>query len=202
MSAPAPTTNPLTSSATWRYFLLNGVPSPGTIVRPNGMKGFVRETGWDEKAGKGTQGATLTLKTMPPAKGSFTLQLFQALYNANASYPGVDDFGDWDAFVEQVLAIGPKEQQASGLNISYPGLASVGVYKVVVKSYTPPVYMGKGLYHVTIELIEWQQPPPVSVVKTVAKTAPDQSAGPGQQINPQVQNLQLQIAQERLKGGQ
>lgn len=178
MSAPSPTINPLITSNPWTYFTLNGVPSPGTIPR-GGIQGFLRETGWDEQKGKGTQGATLVLKTMPPAKGKITLQLFQKLNNKSAQYPGVDDFGNWDTFVEQVLSIGPKEQVAQGLKIYHPSLLSVGVVKVVVKDYSPPIYIGRGMYHVIINLIEWQAPPPVSVVKVVATTAPSL---PGQNL--------------------
>jgi hypothetical protein len=170
MGSPSPTINPLTSSTQWMYFTLNGVPSPGVIIK-GGFKGFLRKTGWDEQKGKGTAGATLVLKTMPPSKGSFTLGLFRAFGNPGTYY-GVDDFGNFDTFVEQVLAIGPKEQQANGLAIFYPGLSSVGITKVVVEDYSPPVYAGRGMYHVTISLIEWQAPPPVSVVKVVQKSAP------------------------------
>ena len=186
MGSPQPTPNPITDSNLWQYFTLASYPSPGIIIR-GGVKGFKRETGWDKKAGKGSQGATLTLKTLPPCEGTITLALWRALRTTSIAGPGVtfasplppqfpgdqvDDFGNWDTFVENVLAIGPKEQVAEGLPISYPAFCSIGLTKVVVEWYTAPEHIRGGLYHVTIKLGEWQQPPPLSVVKTVSTTAP------------------------------
>jgi hypothetical protein len=194
--APQPTMQPPLSSVSvgfdtnqsyngWIYFLLSGVQSPGTIAR-NGIKGFKRETGWDVKAGKGVRGATLTLKNMPPCEGSIVLQLVTAA-----------DFTAWDAFVSAVLAIPIESQQADGLSIFYPQFASIGLTTVVVKHFTGPEYQGKGLYHATIEIIEWSPPPNVSIVATVASTSPDQpdsdSSTPPPE-DPRIVALQAQIA--------
>ena len=88
----------------------------------------------------------------------------------------MDDFGNWDTFVESVLAIGPKEQVAYGLPISYPAFCSIGLTNVVVEWYTVPEHIRGGLYHVTIKFCEWQQPPPNSVVKTVRSSSPTREA--------------------------
>jgi hypothetical protein len=168
----------------WMYFTLSGVKSPGTIPR-GGVKGFRRETGWDEKAGKGTQGATLTLKTKPPVKGSITIQLITP-----------QDFTDWDNFVLAVLSIPVTNQQADGLSIFYPQFSSIGLTTVVIAHYTGPEEVKPGLYYVTIEMIEWSPPPATSIVATVAATAPEQdntqNAPPPQ--DPRITQLQAQIA--------
>jgi hypothetical protein len=183
MASPSATLNPINNTIVWMFFTLMGVASPGTIA-PNGVKGFKRETGWDEKKGKGTQGATLTLKGIPPIKGSFTLQLFTP-----------KDFADWDDFVSRVLSINPTQQQASGLPIYYPGFSSVGLTTVVVKHYSPPMHMGKGLYHAEVEFIEWQQPPAKSVVQTPSSTASDATGGVNPPpVDPRIAALQQQIA--------
>lgn len=184
----------------WSYFILNGVPSPGSIPR-SAFRGFVRETGWDEQHGKGTKGATLVLSKMPPAKGSITLQLIGpgGFYAAGGSST---DFAQWDNFVANVLSIDPAKQKAEGLAIAHPQLASVGITSVVVKSYGGPEHIGKGLYQVTIELIEWVSPPATSVVSTVSTQAQDFSdaAVPFSSIggqDPEVKSLEAQIAAGR-----
>jgi hypothetical protein len=163
---------------------LKGVSSPGSIPK-GGVKGFARKTGWDEKKGKGTQGATLTLTSQPPAKGSFILQLIND-----------QDFTNWDNFVSQVLSIDVKVQQAQGLAIFYPAFSSIGLTTVVVESYTAPEHQGKGMYHVEIHLIEWQQPPAANITSTPSSTAPDDSgsAGGPTPVDPRVAALQQQIA--------
>lgn len=181
MSAPSPTLDPIKNSNLWHAFTLKGISSPGTIPK-GGVKGFKRKIGWDEKKGKGTQGATLTLTSQPPAKGSFTLQLFTP-----------QDFTDWDTFVTSVLSINPAQQQATGLAIYYPGLSAVGLTNVVVEEYSAPEHKGKGLYEVEVHLIEWQQPPPVNVTSTPDSTSPDADPTTTPQVDPRVAALQEQI---------
>jgi hypothetical protein len=183
MTAPTSTLDPIGNSNVWHTFQLKGVTSPGFIPK-GGVKGFARKVGWDEKKGKGTQGATLTLTGAPPVKGSFKLQLFTP-----------EHFAAWDAFVSNVLAIDPTLQASSGLSIFYPALSSIGLTTVVVESYTAPEHKGKGLYEVEVSLIEWQSPPPVNVTSTPDSTAPDDGdPTTTPQQDPRVAALQAQIA--------
>jgi hypothetical protein len=184
MSAPTPTESPISHAGRWHTMMIGGLTTPGTIPR-GGIRGFKRETGWDKKLGKGTQGATLTLKTMPPVEGEVTLQLFTD-----------QDFADWDQFVSDVLSIQPAKQSAKGLPIYYPGFSSIALTTVVIKDYTGPEHQGKGMYHVKIQLLEWQQPPPKSIVSTVkgAITLPAITIV-GQ--DPEVAQLEQQVAAER-----
>jgi hypothetical protein len=196
MSAPSPTALPpissviitpsQTSYSGWLTWQLQGVNCPGTIQR-GGVRGFKRETGWDIKKGKGTAGATLTLRTLPPVEGTITNQLVTQ-----------EDFAAWDTFVEQVLSISVASQQAEGLSIYYPQFSSIGLRTVVVKDYVGPEHQGKGLYHVSVSLIEWFPPPAVSVVATVSTTAQDEDVendNAPEAVNPQIAALQAQIAQ-------
>lgn len=184
MAGPSPTISPISNANDWMYFTLNGVNSPGTIAL-GGVKGFKRATGWDIKKGKGTQGATLTLTTVPPVKGSFTLNLITD-----------EDFANYDSFVSQVLSISPTQQQSQGLTIFYPGFGPIGLTQVVVESYsTPEEVGGKRKYQVVIELLEWQPPPAASVVSTPSQTAPDKSGGGGPApVDPRITALMTQIA--------
>ena len=196
MASPTPTDQPplvafAQSPSTalynqWLTYFLAGIPCAGTIPR-GGIKGFKRETGWDIKKGKGSAGATLTLQTLPPVEGTITNQLFTD-----------QDFDDWDNFASTVLSTSVADQQASGLSIAYPQFASVGLTTVVVKNFTGPEYQGKGMYHVSVELIEWQSPPPTSIVKTVSSTLPD-FAGTIYRFNgPQPLDAQSQAYEQQL----
>lgn len=185
MAAPSPTVDPIAHSSDWLYFKLGGYNSPGSIPK-DGLKGFERKTGWDEKKGKGTQGATLTLTSAPPVKGTITLQLISSA-----------DFLAWDIFVLNVLSINPTQQQAAGLAIYHPAFASIGLTTVVIAHYTKPEHKGKGMYHVQIELIEWQSPPPKNVASTVSATKQDSStdAPSPPPDSPEVAALKQQVKQ-------
>jgi hypothetical protein len=190
MGAPAAT---VTDVNAWTYFVLSGVNSPGTIPR-GGIRGFKRETGWDKKKGKGTQGATLTLSTVPPVEGEITLQLIGPGGFYADGTPSTD-FAQWDAFVAAVLSISPTQQQASGLAFYYPGISCIGLTVVVVEDYSPLLHVGRGLYQTTVKLCEWQQPPPVSIVKSVAAQAPDKDdPDTTKPVDPRILALQAQIA--------
>jgi|SRR6185312_348093 len=188
MADTLPTTaqsvSPIANANEWMYFTLNGVHSPGTIAL-GGMKGFKRGTGWDIKKGKGTQGATLTLVSMPPIKGTITLNLIDDA-----------DFTAWLDFVTLVLAISPTQQQAQGLQIYHPAFQYLypPLTNVVVEDWTiPEEHGGRRRYQVVITLLEWQKPPPASVVSTVAGSKPDQNPpGPTPQ-DPRIAALQTQI---------
>lgn len=169
----------------WMFFTLSGLASPGTIPR-GGIKGFKRETGWDIKKGKGTAGATLTLKDKPPVEGSITVQLLTA-----------QDFTDWDNFVAAVLATPEQNQQAAGLAIFHPQFASIGLTTVVVEHFTGPEEQKGGLYHATVKFIEWSAPPAQSIVATVSTTAPEQddtAAGVPPQRDPLIYALEFTAA--------
>lgn len=183
MSAPFPTVDPITRAQQWHKFTLRGKDSPGTIPK-GGIKGFKRETGWDVKKGKGTQGATLTVKEVPPVEGEITVQLFTE-----------QDFKDWDSFVQECLFIDATLQSTQGLPIYHPICASIALTDVVVKYFTPPEHQGKGLYHATIHFIEWSTPPAQSVVSTpssAASDAPDGDTTPP--VDPRIAARQREVA--------
>ena len=190
MASPSAT---VTQVNDWQYVKLGGVNTPGTIPR-GGLTGFKRETGWDKKKGKGTKGATLTLTSQPPCEGEVVLQLIGP--GGFYSYAGAStDFAQWDAFVAAVLAISPTQQQAYGLAIYHPAFSSIGLTSVVVEWWTPPEHVGKGLYIVKMKLCEWQQPPPVSIAKTVAAQQPDKDAPDAiPPIDPRLKGQNAQIA--------
>lgn len=193
MSAPTATAPPFVpgqglrivprpgAASQWHRFKMLGIDSPGTIPI-GGFTGFGRKTGWDKQAGKGTRGATLILKTMPPAEGVFTCELITD-----------EDFADWDSFVSRVLSIDPIKQKATGIPIYYPGLASVGVNMVVVEEYEPPRLIKGGKYHALIHLIEWNKPPAASVVQQPNSAGTD-APSPDVPLDPRIQAGQDDVA--------
>lgn len=184
MASPTPTLEPIHNSNLWSKFQLMGVTSPGTIPR-GGFKGFKRETGWDKKKGKGTQGATLTLTSMPPCEGTITIQLFTP-----------KDFEDWDNFVSSVLSTDVTKQKAQGLSVYHPSFSSLGLTTVVIEYYTSPEHQGKGLYKAEIKLIEWSPPPAKDITKTPESVATDSSSPTTPvPVDPRVAALQEQIRQ-------
>src|SRR6185312_7644623 len=125
-----------------------GTPAPG-IIAIDGVRGFSRETGWDKKKGKGQKGATLTLTTQPPAEGSITA---------------------WESFVDLLLKYqAGKASDTNAATIDYPEFALLEIVNVVVHKIHPRRHIGKNLWSVTVEYIEWVPPPPVSIVSTPIK---------------------------------
>ena len=181
MGSPQPTLDPRTNSNLWTYIVLNNIPSPGSIPR-GGMRGFKRRVRWDSKMGKGIQGGTMTLVGFPPAEGEIAFQLVAGF---DAQGRPSTDFEDWDIFVKGALHVIPSRNGAPlGLTIFHPALSSVGVTRVVVDDYSPPEHNGKGLYIATIKLREWQPPPPINTVGTVAKSAAGKQVGPSKFVQP------------------
>jgi hypothetical protein len=155
--------NPIENPEASHVFYISGISSPGCIP-VDGIHGFERETGWDIKQGKGTQGATLTLKTMPPTKGSIALQFWLP-----------EHFDLWSSFV-RLLKYSPAKKTkdaADAVDIWHPSFVDINLTQVVTEKVSPWRHVGKGLYIVTVDFIEWQNPPPVSIVSTTNAARPD-----------------------------
>lgn len=169
--------NPINDASSCHFITISGVPSPGAIP-VDGIHGFERETGWDVKKGKGTQGATLTLKTFPPITGSVAFQLWLP-----------EHFIQWTSFVE-ILRYNPAKKptsssSADALDIWHPSFDDIKLTKVVTHKISPWRHTGRGMYIATIDFIEWQEPPAVSVVSTTNTSKPDvKSDTPGSLPDP------------------
>lgn len=153
--------NPIAYSASWHYVTIAGMRSPGAIPI-NGIRGFERETGWDVKKGKGTQGATLSLIQFPPAEGSIDFQLWTA-----------EHFVEWKAFSFLLKYNTTKKNNSDAFDMYHPSLADLDINSVVTSKISPIRHVGRGLYMVSVDFIEWLPPPPKSVVKTTTKSKPD-----------------------------
>jgi hypothetical protein len=175
--------NPIAFPEAWSYVTIAGRNSPG-IISPDGLKGFERGTEWDEKKGKGAQGATLTLTQYPPAKGSIEFLLWLA-----------EHFTQWESF-RPLLKYNTAKKSGDAFSIYHPALADLDINAVVTNSIGPITYKGKGLYSCTVKLIEWFPPPAASIVSTPSRAKPNDAPKPiGETPDPVSDALQKRIAE-------
>lgn len=183
------TDNPLTNFGVkrvnpWSYIVLAGKRSPG-VIAIDGIRGFDRETGWDKKRGKGTQGAYLTLTTFPPAEGSIEFILWEPQH-----------WDEWDDYLDTLTYKPAKNQSttaAQALDIVHPALNEIKITKVVVSKVSPITHKGRGMYSRTVEFIEWIPPPAVDVVASTTSSKVD---SPPQQNAPFAKNQSVADAEK------
>lgn len=178
--------NPIEFYDDWTFIKIANTTSPG-VIAIDGIRGFERETAWDKKKGKGVKGATLTLTQYPPAEGSIEFLLWEATH-----------FKEWVEFRKLLKYSTDKASgnatAADAFDIYHPALADVGISQVVTHKISPIYHRGRGLYTITVDLIEWTPPPPVSVIGTTASSKPiDKNSSPGKQPDA-VANAQAELA--------
>jgi hypothetical protein len=154
-------TDPISASDAWDTYTLNGYAVPG-VIAVDGIRGFDREYKWDLKHGKGQQGAVSTLTGQPLARGSITSWLWTPAH-----------FEKWEEFAATVLTyFAGKTQITDAAAIIHPALQLNNVNSVVVGKIGVIRHVGKKLYSVAVEYIEWSPPPPATIVNTPMKSAP------------------------------
>jgi hypothetical protein len=155
--------NPLENPEIWDYISINGIISPGLCE----LSGFKRDFGWDIKKGKGAKGSTLTLVTFPPCEGTVVFKLWTK-----------EHFDAWAEF-RKPMTYDPTKHPVSALTIGHPSFSDIELTSVIVKSMSPPMNKGGGLYEITVEFIEYNPPPNKSAVSspagTNAKTKPGEA---------------------------
>jgi hypothetical protein len=158
--------DPINNPQSWDTVLIAGVQSPGICK----LEGFDRDNGWQEKKGKGSVGATLTYVQAPPTKGKIIFVLWNAA-----------QFLAWQNFRPLFLYNSSATPDQQAVTISHPALDDVNLSQVVCKKISPVRHMGKGKYHVVVELIEYRPTPKQSVVfsTTLANPNPPSTLGPG-----------------------
>ena len=145
--------SPLQNPQTWDQVIVAGQISPGLVD----IDGFKRESGWDEKTGKGTTGATLTYTSQPVAKGTLT---FRLCINSLR-----DDVAAWYVF-QPLFQYAPGVKTPQAIGVYHPALAALGETQFVTKDISPVKHKGKGLYEVQVTLWEYNPPPATNVTAT------------------------------------
>lgn len=143
--------NPFDSPQDYDFVEIGGIECPGICQ----LSGFKRPTEWDVKKGKGTKGGTATLSQLPPAKGSIKFLLWSQLH-----------FEIWDTVFRAQFLYDPTKKTVNAVDIYHPALANIDIHSVVTESIGAVEHESKGLYSITVELLEYLPPPKKSATGT------------------------------------
>lgn len=127
--------------------VLAGMTSPGKVT----LSGHDRQVVWDVKLGPSLNGATTTLKGIPPI--AFSAEFYLLKDPAQ----GIDDFAQWPAFLSLInsTVAGPKPK---ALDIYHPDLASNDIKSVVKAQVGGTTYDGKGGAKIVVKFQEYRIP--------------------------------------------
>ncbi len=171
--------NPIDNPQAWDVINVGGKDNPGYCE----VGEFKRENEWDIKKGKGTKGATMTFVGLPPAKGQIVFYLWLAQH-----------FRDWEAF-RKLFKYDPTKKTTSAIDIYHPSLADIDISSVVTEYITNIVHVGKQMYTVTVDLVEYSPPPKASAVSTPGGSKSTGGASiPGTPTDPVADAQQKEIA--------
>lgn len=131
----------------YNVILLKGVPSPGQVT----LSGHDRVAQWDVKSGPSLNGATTTLKAIPP------IEFSASFYLVNDFSQGIDDFAAWDEF-RKIIDSTLVGSSPKALDIYHPDLAENDIKSVVKASVGGRIYDGKGGCTVVVKFQEYRQP--------------------------------------------
>ena len=159
------TPHPLDNPDVWSHIVVAGVPSPGLCA----ISGAERKWKWEKKEAKGKSGASVTGGNKELAEPSFTLDLWRR--------GAVDHIADWETF-RPVLGT-PDPNNPVALDVYHPALEAGEIRSVVVQEIGPLVHKGKGLWQVTVKLLEYRKPEVQSGTPggSKATTHPAETAG-------------------------
>ncbi len=177
--------NPFDAPQDYDFVEIDGEENPG-IIAPGGITGFKRETEWDVKKGKGTKGGTATLSQLPPAKGSIKFLLWTP-----------EHFATWNQSFYARFKYDPSKKTKNAVDIYHPQLDFVDVHSVVTESISPPVPEGKGLWAITVELLEYLPAPPKTITSTPSgstSTGAGKAGASGKTDDPIADAQQAEIA--------
>lgn len=146
--------DPFSDPQSYDVVTIDGLENPG-IIAPGGITGFKREAEWDVKKGKGTKGGTMTLSQLPPSKGSIKFLLWSKFH--------VDA---WDQLYRQRFRYDPTKKTKQAVDIYHPSLQKLDIHSVVTESISLETPEGKGLWSITVDLLEYLPPPKKTVTST------------------------------------
>ena len=179
--------DPFSDPQSYDVVSIDGLECPG-IIAPGGLTGFKRNTEWDVKKGKGTKGGTATLSQLPPSKGSIKFLLWSKFH--------VDA---WDQLYRQRFKYDPTKKTKNAVDIYHPTLAKLDIHSVVTESIGPEEPEGKGLWSITVDLLEYMPPAKKTATSTpTGSTSNNNKAGAsGKSDDPIADAQQAEIARLR-----
>ncbi len=116
-------TNPIDHPELYDSIVLAGVQSPGTVT----LSGHESKVAWDVKAGSAQQGASMSIKSLPPVEFTAT---FELIYDPTE---GTNEIDDWDAF-QKLIDATVASASPKAADIYHPDLARVGIKRVAKAS--------------------------------------------------------------------
>lgn len=170
--------NPIEHPDAWNTVRIQGMDTPGKCE----VKGFKRATDWDVKVGKGTSGATETVKGLPPAKGTIDFWAWEIAH-----------FATWDTLITK-LNYDPTKQTKQANSIYHPALADINVSSVNVEAIGQWEHEGGNLWRRTLEFLEFAPPPTASAVATPTGADSGSASVPGSPQDPATVALQKEAA--------
>ncbi len=176
--------DPISDPQSYDVVTIDGLENPG-IIAPGGISGFKRDTEWDVKKGKGTKGGTATLSQLPPSKGSIKFLLWSKFH-----------FDAWDQLYRKRFKYDPTKKSAQAVDIYHPTLAKLDIHCVVTESISIEQPEGKGLWSITVELLEYLPPAKKTATSTpTGSTSNKNKAGASGKSDDPIADAQLaQIA--------
>jgi hypothetical protein len=171
--------NPIEQPDAWNTVRIQGMDTPGKCE----VKGFSRKVDWDTKVGKGTAGATETVKGLPPAEGTIDFWAWEIAH-----------FAVWDALLTEIL-FDPTKQTKQANSIFHPALADIGVSSVNVEEIGQWEHEGGTLFRRTLKLLEFAPPPAASATQTPTGADSGSASVPGAPQDPATVALQKEAAE-------
>ncbi len=144
------TTNPITDPVGCDVVVIGGVVSPGLAE----IGDFKTKREFDVKKGKGTFGSTITFVGRPPSTGSIKFFLWEAAH-----------FDAWSTFRAQ-FKFDPTKKAIQAIDIFHPSLTEIDMNSFVCEGIGGWKHEGKGLYSITVDLLEYFPPPPKNATGT------------------------------------
>lgn len=157
--------DPLTNPQVYDFCEVDGEENPGIIGE---MTGFVRETEWEVKKGKGTKGGTATLTQLPPMKGSIKFLLWLP-----------EHFAAWDNSFRARFKYDPTKKTKNAVDFWHPATAKLDCHSVVTEKIGPETKEGQGLWSITVDLLEYLPAPKKTVTTSPTGSTSDGSGKAG-----------------------
>jgi hypothetical protein len=152
--------NPLDNPDLFDSIVLAGVQSPGKVT----LSGHDRKVTWDVKSGPGLQGATTTIKEIPP------IEFTASFYLVKDDAQGIDDFAAWEPFLA-VVNSSLSGTKPKALEIYHPDLALNEITSVCKAQVGGAVHDGKGGITYVIKFQEYKPPKPKGGSPSGTKTS-------------------------------
>ncbi len=180
---PTSIANPLSNPEIYDKVEIDGEECPGII---ESISGFKRETEWEVKKGKGTKGGTATLTQLPPMKGSIKFLLWKTSH-----------FDAWNTTFRARFKYDPTKKTKNAVDIFYPALANLDCSSVVTEGIGPETKEGKGLWSITVDLLEYLPAPPKTITSSPngsTSTGSGKAGASGKSDDPIADAQQAEIA--------